>query len=80
MKTIVALQLVWLREQAFDNGTVFVVVDEPKDGQTPVQVDGATAGAWLRNGWAEEAKAADPADGSAPTLNPSPQGGGRQKK
>lgn len=40
--------LVWLREQPFEKGTTFTVVDEPKGDK---DVDLTTAAAWERNGW-----------------------------
>lgn len=67
MSLIVALTGVWLREVHYDKGTAFVVVDEVKDGQTPVQVDPATAGAWLRSGWAAEQKAPSPGADAPPS-------------
>lgn len=47
-KTVTCSTLVWLREQQFEAGTTFTVVDDPK---TARQVDPTTAAAWGRNGW-----------------------------
>lgn len=47
-KTVTCNTLVWLREQQFEAGTKFAVVDEPKDG---TDVDPTTADRWEMNGW-----------------------------
>lgn len=55
---IVAATLVWLREQPFDAGTRFAVVDRVDTAATdPVQVDAGTAALWLRHGKATGAAA-----------------------
>jgi hypothetical protein len=46
-------QLVWLRGRAHEKGAEFVVSESPKDGTTPVEVDGFTAGRWCDERWAQ---------------------------
>ena len=51
--------LVRLREQPYEAGTVFAVVETPDVAATdPVQVDAGTADRWLRFGQAEAAAGA----------------------
>lgn len=50
---------VWLREKSRENGTEFVVADEPKSGKKPVEVDVTTALAWQQQGWIGLARATD---------------------
>jgi hypothetical protein len=54
-RILIAQQLVWLRDVPYDNKTEFEVVEGAIDEKAkPVQVDIATAGAWLRSGWAKD--------------------------
>ena len=53
MSRIIALTDVPYAEVRHPKGTKFEVVDEPKAGAVPVQVDPTTAGRWLRDAWAQ---------------------------
>lgn len=57
-KIIIGATEVLLRETRYPKGTEFAVVDGPKDGQSPVQVDPETARRWVRDGWAIDKAAA----------------------
>ena len=47
-KSVTCKTLVWLRDQQFEAGTKFALVDVPEQAH---DVDPATAAAWERNGW-----------------------------
>lgn len=66
MKKIVATTDVWLRDKPRAKGTEFAIVEDPKSGGKPVEVDPTTAAAWLRNGWADEVKGSSPGSGRSP--------------
>ena len=53
MPRIVANTDVLLGEVRYPKGTKFAIVDAPKPGTTPVEVDAATASRWLRDRWAD---------------------------
>lgn len=74
---IVAKTLLWLREQPYEAGTEFAVVETVDPAATdPVEVDAGTASLWLRRDKAGEVSTVPSPGASAP---PSPQRGEGKK-